>query len=158
MISELVGIPEEHRQTVNVLSDKLAQRGGSEAEQQEAMQAGIDIFMLYLSLVEDRRKHPREDVLSLIIDTEVVDDADGSTRRLEDMEIAARFMELGFAGHETVAKGIPNGLVALTKFRDQREALKADPSLLPTAVEETLRYDPPSHLQGRTTTRDVEMH
>jgi cytochrome P450 len=158
VISELVGIPAEHRQTVNELSDALAHRGGTAAEQEQAMQAGLDLFMLYLGLVEERRSKPREDVLSLIIDTEVVDDADGTTRRLDDLEIAARFMELGFAGHETVAKGIPNGLMALTKFPDQLAALKADPSLLPTAVEETLRYDPPSHLQGRTTKRDVEVH
>ncbi|MEX5637071.1 cytochrome P450 [Parafrankia sp. FMc2] len=73
-------------------------------------------------------------------------------------ETAQRFLEMGAAGHETVAKGIPNGLMALTRFPDQRRALLNDRSLLPKAVEETLRYDAPSQLRGRTTTRDVELH
>jgi cytochrome P450 len=157
VISELIGIPVELRERVHELSDALAKRGeGSDPE--AATQAGVDLVMLLLGLVEDRRAKPRDDVISLIMNTEVTDDADGSTRRLSDLEIAVRFQELAFAGHETVAKGIPNGLLALTKFPDQLRALLADRSLLATAVDETLRYDPPSQLQGRTTTRDVEVH
>jgi cytochrome P450 len=97
-------------------------------------------------------------VISLIIQAEVVDDSDGTTRRLSDEEIAIRFTELGFAGHETVARGIPNGLMALAAFPEQRRLLLDDPNLLSAAAGEILRYDPPSQLQGRTTTRDVTLH
>ena len=91
------------------------------------------------------------------MDTPVEDD-EGNERHLEDWEVAMRFMELGFAGHETVAKLISNGAIALDWYADQRRELVADSSLLKNAVEEMLRWDPPSHLQGRTTTRDVELH
>jgi cytochrome P450 len=67
-------------------------------------------------------------------------------------------MELAFAGHETVAKLIPNGVIALSWYPDQRRELVANPTLIPNAVEEMLRWDPPSHYQGRWTTRDVELH
>jgi cytochrome P450 len=87
----------------------------------------------------------------------VVDD-DGNARSMDDDELANRFLELSFAGHETVAKLIPNGVIALTWYPDQRRELAADLGLMPNAVEEMLRWDPPSHYQGRWTTRDIEMH
>jgi cytochrome P450 len=67
-------------------------------------------------------------------------------------------MEMGFAGHETVAKAIPNGAMAFHQFPEERMRLLNDRSLLPNAVDEILRYDPPSQLQGRTTTVDVTLH
>jgi cytochrome P450 len=59
---------------------------------------------------------------------------------------------------ETTAKLIANGVVALTWFPDQRRELAADPSLIPNAVEEVLRWDPPSHYQGRWVEEDVTLH
>ncbi|MCK9902066.1 cytochrome P450 [Frankia sp. Cpl3] len=156
VISELLGIPEVHRSDVNRWSDQFLARG-PDADMDKVLEAGLNLHALYLSLVEDRRRNPSTDVISLIMKTDVVDD-DGVTHTLTDSEIAQRFLEMGAAGHETVAKGIPNGLMALTRFPDQRRALLNDRSLLPKAVEETLRYDAPSQLQGRTTTRDVELH
>jgi cytochrome P450 len=91
------------------------------------------------------------------MNTEVEDD-NGNVRSLDDNELASRFLELAFAGHETVAKLIPNGVIALSWYPDQRRELVADPGLMANAVEEMLRWDPPSHYQGRWTTRDVEMH
>ena len=67
-------------------------------------------------------------------------------------------LELGFAGHETVAKGIPNGCIAFTNFPDEKARLAADPALSASAADEILRFDPPSQLQGRTTTTDVTLH
>jgi cytochrome P450 len=77
---------------------------------------------------------------------------------MSDEEAAFRFFELGFAGHETVAKGIPNGCLALTAFPDEKARLLADPELYTSAAEEVLRYDAPSQLQGRTTMTDVTLH
>jgi len=82
---------------------------------------------------------------------------DGSERLLNDDELAGRFLELSFAGHETVAKLIPNGVVALSWYPEARRELVADPGLMTNAVEEMLRWDPPSHYQGRATTRDVRV-
>jgi cytochrome P450 len=89
---------------------------------------------------------------------EEVKDEHGGTHHMDDLEIAARFLEMGFAGHETVAKAIPNGAMAFHDFPEERERLRNDRSLLKNAVDEILRYDPPSQLQGRTTTSDVTLH
>jgi cytochrome P450 len=157
VISELVGIPEELRATVHELSDKVLARSSDGEISDEVVTATIGLVVLFLDLVKDRRAHPRDDVITLLIQTEVTDD-DGITRRLSDEEVAVRFQELALAGHETVAKLIPNGLVALTWFPDQRRLLLEDPSLMRRAVDEMLRWDAPSQYQGRTANRDVELH
>ena len=67
-------------------------------------------------------------------------------------------MLLATAGNETVTKLLATALYWLARYPDQRRALAADPSLVPNAVEEFLRFDPPSHYQGRTLTREVKLH
>jgi cytochrome P450 len=156
VISELIGIPEEMREEIHVKSDLVAARG-EDAQQDAAMVAALELYELYLGLVKDRRLHPRDDVITVLIEAEVEDD-EGKTRRMSDEEVAFRFYEMGFAGHETVAKGIPNGLLALTNFPAEKARLLADPSLYAAAAEEILRYDAPSQLQGRTTTKDITLH
>ncbi|ONH24006.1 cytochrome P450 [Pseudofrankia asymbiotica] len=158
VISELLGIPEEYRQTINECSDRMLARGDGVDDEAEFVAANVEILNIYLSLAAERRRNPTDDPISLLISTEVDDDEDGSTRTLPDEEIAFRFLELGTAGHETVAKAIPNGLMALTRFPDQRRLLLSDPALYDRAAGETLRFDAPSQLQGRTATRDVELH
>jgi cytochrome P450 len=124
---------------------------------EDAALASMELAQVFIDLVSDRRRNPGNDVISMLMSTEVTDD-DGNTRSLDDHELANRFLELAFAGHETVAKLIPNGVIALSWYPDQRRELAADLSLMPNAVEEMLRWDPPSHYQGRWSTRDVELH
>ena len=160
VISELIGIPVELRPEVHDLSNRLSLRGDADdpTNAKEYAEAGLGLLQLYLGLVQERHRTPRDDVITQLMEAEVVDESDGTVRKLGDEEVAMRFMELGFAGHETVALLIPSALIGLHRYPDQRRELVADPSLLPNAVEEFLRWDPPSHLQGRTTSRDVELH
>ena len=157
VIGELINLPATYRHEVHELSDKLVARSGSPVPPEEAGQAMVALHSLFLGLVQERRKKPGTDVMSLLMTSEVEDD-DGATRMMSDDELAYRFIELAFAGHETVAKLLANGIVGLAWYPDQRRELIADPSLLTNAVEELLRWDPPSHYQGRWTTRPVELH
>jgi cytochrome P450 len=157
VISELIGIPESVREHIHNLSDRLVARDESGTVTQDAALASLELAQVFVDLVAERRRNPGNDVITTLMNTEVVDD-DGNARSLDDHELANRFLELSFAGHETVAKLIPNGVIALTWYPDQRRELAADPGLMPNAVEEMLRWDPPSHYQGRWTTRDVELH
>jgi cytochrome P450 len=154
VISELIGIPSSAREQVHKLSDRVAVRDASGAMSEDAIGATLELAVLFTDLVRDRRANPGDDVITMLMNTPVEED-DGSQRLLTDDELAGRFLELSFAGHETVAKLIPNGVVALAWFPDARRSLVADPGLMPNAVEEMLRWDPPSHYQGRWTTRDV---
>jgi cytochrome P450 len=149
VISELLGIPAEDRPTVSELSDRLAARG-PESDPEDMAAASGGLLGLYLRLVSERRANPQNDIISMIMNTEVTDDEDGGTRRMEDEEIAFRFLELGFAGHETVAKGIPDGLMAMTRFPDQVALMRADPDLSTRAVEEALRSPGLSGTSRRT--------
>ena len=155
VISELIGIPEELRQNIHYFANMLLVRGDVDpAEIYKAQKASDET---YTELIRMRRARPRDDVITLLINTELEDDQ-GVVRRLTDHELSTRFLELAVAGHETVSKAIPNGAVALQRFPSERKKLLADPSLIPNAVEEILRFDPPSQLQGRMTTRDVALH
>jgi cytochrome P450 len=155
VISELIGIPEAFRQNIHHFANMMLARG--EVDPMEIYRAKLASDETYAELIRYRRANPRDDVITLLMTTELEDDH-GVVRLLTDDELAARFLELAVAGHETVSKAIPNGVVALQSFPSERKKLIDDPSLMPNAVEEILRFDPPSQLQGRTTTRDVELH
>jgi len=157
VISELIGIPESSREHIHDLSDRLTAFDENGTVTEDAALAAMQLAQVFVDLVAERRRNPGNDVITTLMNTEVTDD-DGNTRSLDDHELANRFLELAFAGHETVAKLIPNGVVALSWYPDQRRELAADPGLIPNAVEEMLRWDPPSHYQGRWTTRDVDVH
>lgn len=156
VISELLGIPEEYREEIHVHSTATALRG-DDRNPEDARRAHLRLIEIYLTLVRERRANPGEDVISQLLAGEVEDEA-GVKHRLSDHEVAIRFLEMGLAGHETVAKAIPNGAMALQRFPDQHRLLRENRALLPKASDEMLRYDPPSQLQGRTTTREVELH
>jgi len=153
VISELLGIPGEYRDHVHHLCNGILIRGTAEdaANSMVAMQQATELFM---KLAGERRANPRDDVISMLIADEV-EDENGVKHGLSDLEIAMRFVEMALAGHETVAKAIPNGAMAFQKFPEQRLKLMEDRSLLTQAADEIVRYDPPSQFQGRKTTRDV---
>lgn len=156
VISELIGIPQELRQEIHQLTNKMLYRGDASGLAEVAAHMAT-LNEIYVGLVRDRRANPRNDPITYLAETEVQDD-EGVVRRLTDDEMAFRFAELAAAGHETVAKAIPNGAMAFQRFPSERQKLKENPALLPSVVEEILRFDPPSQLQGRTTTRDVTLH
>jgi cytochrome P450 len=156
VIGELIGIPESYRQQIHQLSDRIKIRDEAGRMSEEGMNASLDLAVLLTELVRERRANPGDDVITMLMNTPV-EEEDGNERMLTDDELAGRFLELAFAGHETVASLIPNGVVALTWFPDARRELVANPGLMANAVEEMLRWDPPSHYQGRWTTRDVRV-
>ena len=160
VISELLGLPMELRETVHELSNRAVARDPDATEEatiENIMAALGEMSALFLDLVVDRRRNPREDAISMLVNAEVTDD-DGMVQHLSDEGIAAQFQLLISAGHETVMKLIGNGAVALWWYPDQRTELVRDPSLIPGAVEEMLRWDNPAPLEGRWCTREVELH
>jgi len=157
VIGELLGIPESQRQEVHHLADRMFTRADGVNISEDAASAQLELGMLLYGIVAERRRHLGDDVISLLIRAEVTDD-DGNGWYLTDEELATRVLELAFAGHETVARLVANGIVALAWYPGQRAELVADRSLLPDAVEEMLRWDAPSHYQGRWTSTDVALH
>ena len=108
-------------------------------------------------LVEQRRREPADDLISLLLEIEV-EMPDGSTRALDGGEVGSFFFLLQNAGSETTARLLGWTAVLLARHPDQRAKLVNDPQLIPGAVEELLRYEAPSPIQARLVTRDVELY
>jgi cytochrome P450 len=158
VIATLLGAPVEDNHRLKVLSDRLLHReDGSTAVPQDAAAAGAELYVYFNELVASRRRTPADDLTTALTQAEVVG-SDGEAERLTDDEIVAFCLLLGVAGNETTAKLIATGLVALDTFPDERARLLENPTLWPAAVEELLRFDPPSHYQGRVTMRPLVLH
>jgi cytochrome P450 len=160
VIAEMLGLPPETRADLRRTSDRILDR--SEADElgnttDDSQLAMIEMMTLLTEIVDDTSKHLGDDIASILLSARVTDD-DGNEVALTHAQVASRLLEMTIAGHETTAKLIANGVVALTWYPDQRAELAADPSLIPNAVEEMLRWDPPSHYQGRWVERDVTLH
>jgi cytochrome P450 len=160
VIAEMLGLPPETRADLRRTSDRILDR--SEADElgnttDDSQLAMIEMMTLLTEIVDDTSKHLGDDIASILLSARVTDD-DCNEVALTHAQVASRLLEMTIAGHETTAKLIANGVVALTWYPDQRAELAADPSLIPNAVEEMLRWDPPSHYQGRWVERDVTLH
>lgn len=158
VISALLGVPEEDREQIREWTDALLHRDegetGSKGMQSDASEKIWGYFGRY---VEERRSNPRDDMISDLMQAEIAL-PDGSKRKLENVELLAFIGLLSGAGNETVARFLGWTVTLLARHPAERAKLVADPSLIPGAVEEILRYEAPSPVQGRRTLREVEMH
>ncbi|MBO0780180.1 MAG: cytochrome P450 [Ktedonobacteraceae bacterium] len=147
VIAELLGVPSEDWN----IFQKWARIGdteslmGSERSMQEEMS---DYFS---QLLAERRRSPREDLISALSIAEV----DGE--RLSEQELVSFCTLLLAAGQETTKNLIANFIVCVTDHPELLERLRQEPDLMPTAIEEVLRYLPPVWLLFRMTTTDVEL-
>jgi cytochrome P450 len=158
VISTMLGIPESDRDMVRGWSNDILHRDpGDPKPTARTFKAMGEIMAYFTEAVEDRRRRPRDDMMTALTRAEIRGD-DGSRERLTDDEIRGFFNLLATAGNETVTKLLATALYWLARFPDQRKLLLGDPSAIPGAVEETLRFDPPSQYQGRTLTRETTLH
>ncbi|MGY1617439.1 cytochrome P450 [Geodermatophilus sp. SYSU D00691] len=115
--------------------------------------AGMPDLYLYAGLLaEQKRRSPGDDVMSILLAER---DDDGG--RVSDAEFENMFWLFAVAGNETLRNGLPGGLIALLQHPGQLAAVRADPSLLPSAVDEMLRWWTPVMVFRRTATADVAL-
>jgi cytochrome P450 len=158
VIAALLGAPAEDNLHLKDLSDRLLHReDGSMTMPADGIAAGAELWVYFSDLIARRRVNPADDLVSALIQAEVSTE-DGGSERLTEEEMVNFCLLLGVAGNETTAKLIATGVVTLDEFPDERGRLSADPGMWPKAVEELLRFDPPSHYQGRVTTEAIERH
>lgn len=153
VIADLMGIPQDDRHKVFDWSNRLI--GFDDPEFQTSFEDGTiaaqELWMYANGLAELRKKDPGEDLVSLLVQGEI----DGE--HLTEMEFDAFFLMMAVAGNETTRNAISGGMLALMENPGERDRLIADPSLLPSAVEEMLRWVTPVIHFRRTATRDVEL-
>ena len=158
IISRMLGVPAPDRQQIRLWLDaSLHREPGQAGPTPEGEAAGIASGTYFYELAQEKRRNPGDDMLSRLTQTEV-DRGDGQTTTLDDVEIAGFAGLLGGAGAETVTKLVGNAVVLFARHPDQWAQVLADPQVIPPAVEEILRYLPPSQYQGRFSVRDSEWH
>lgn len=152
VISTLLGIPPEDRDTVRSWSNDLLHRDpGNPMPTKQGLASMVHLGDYFKEAIAERRKRPRDDIMTLLMQAEVMEDGEAHT--LTDHELTSFFNLLATAGNETVTKFLATAYHLLATHPEQRKLLVDDPSLCRGAVEETLRYDPPSQYQGRVLTR-----
>ncbi len=158
VISRMLGIPTEGRQQVRLWLDEALTRDIGQTDVSEANTAAMAAMGTYFyELAGEKRAHPGDDMLSRLTQLTTTDD-DGKEIGLDDVAIAGFGTLIGGAGAETVTKLIGNAVVEFARHPEQWQIVHDDPSTIPGAFEELLRYQPPSQFQGRMTTRNVELH
>lgn len=157
VISEMLGVPPEDGTVFREWSRELARGLDPEptippdvvAKRIKAATAFRDYFS---RLIEERRRNPKEDLLSALIAAEEQGD------KLTKDELLSTLILLLIAGHETTVNLIGNGVLSLLRNPAEFDRLKDDPSLARPAVEETLRYDPPVLFTGRVAMEDIPLN
>src|SRR3989454_6379238 len=154
VIAEMIGIPLADRHLIFKWSNDMIgfddpEYGGASSEVGKI--ASMQMYMYANELAVERKKTPRDDLVSVLMAAEV----DGE--KLTEVEFDSFFLLLAVAGNETTRNLISGGMLALMQHPDERRRLLADPSLMPTAVEEMLRWVSPVMYFRRTATRDTEL-
>ena len=153
VICTMLGIPSVDQEQMGRWTEALSAASGMPTEESRvAGDAAMAAFNAYVvEQVETRRANPRDDLLTALIDAEEVGD------RLDRDELVAMVVQLMFAGHETSRNLIGNLVFRLLEHPEAMAALRADPALAPSAVEESLRYDPPITFTSRIAQEDLEL-
>jgi hypothetical protein len=154
VICDMLGIPEADRaqflETSNRAGRVIDPTPLSRAEMDEANANFEGLHDYFNTLIAARRAAPEEDLVTVLV---TATDEDG---KLTDEELIANIILLFGAGHETTVNLISNGLLALHLHPEELEKLKRDPSLMPNAVEELLRYDSSVQMTTRVANEDLE--
>lgn len=154
VIAELLGVPPQDHTQFKVWSDARARALEPTMKPREraaAIAAGQALDTYFLGIINARRKEPRHDLISALV---AVEEA-GET--LSERELLVMLRLLLVAGNETTTNLIGNGMLALLRHPEQLQMLRHNPSLMPTAVAELLRYDAPVQVDGRTTLEEIEI-
>jgi len=158
VISALFGVPPDEREEVRHYIDQTFYiEPGVGMVNDVSLASQIWLYDYFGKLLERRREHPIDDMMSDLAYAEITDD-DGAVRRLTEEQAILFANLLVSAGTETVARLLGFASVVLSEHPDQRAELAADATLIPGAIEELLRYEAPSPVQGRWTMRDVQLH
>lgn len=155
VIGELLGLPAELFERCVTLSDDIALWLGDPRRSanlaRAAQRAVLELAGYFAETIDRRRGVSKGDLLDLLID------AAGGSEGMSEQELHAQCVMLLFAGHETTRNLIGNGMYTLLKHPAAYEELRSDPSLVPAAIEELLRYESPVQAFGRCTKESIEI-
>ncbi len=150
VIARMLGFPEQDWQYYRKLSETMLEAAANDDSQVNAEQA-LQLFSYLFEALMDRRDNPRDDMLTRIVQLEF----DG--RPLTEDELLGITFLVAVAGHETTVGAIGALLLRLAEHPEARAAIEADPELAFSAIEESMRLEPPIQYFSRTVTQDTEI-
>ena len=153
VIAEVMGVPVEDRAKVFEWSNRLVGFEDPEynTSKEGAQEASMELYAYANRLAEERRAEHRDDLVSVLLEAEV------GGEKLTELEFDLFFLLLAVAGNETTRNAISHGMLAFFEHPDQWQRLLADPSMMPTAIEEILRWASPVMHFRRTCMKDTEI-
>ena len=155
VIGMLLGVPEEDQEAVRDFANaQMRTEAGKPMETSIDNIASPEFFGQY---IDWRAEHPSGDIMTELLNAEFTDET-GTVRRLTRDELLTYVSVVSGAGNETTTRLIGWAGKVLAEHPDQRRALVEDRSLIPAAIEELLRYEPPAPHVARYVTRDVEYY
>jgi cytochrome P450 len=154
VIGMLVGVPKEDQASLLETFQKNMHETSDDPEHQ-ALEGILDAAKWFNEYLDWREKNPADDVMTQLLNHEFEDES-GTTRTLGREEIVTYLTLITSAGSDTTATAISWAGSILSDHPDQRRELVADPSLIPGAVEEVLRFESPAYQNARWATKDVE--
>ncbi|OBA64851.1 cytochrome [Mycobacterium sp. 1100029.7] len=155
VIGMLLGVPEEFQEAARDRANaNLRTEAGKPMDTSAEHMMQGDFFGQF---IDWRVEHPSDDIMTELLNVEFTDET-GTVRRLRRDELLTYISVVSGAGNETTTRLIGWTGKVLAEHPEQRRALVADPSLIPAAIEELLRYEPPAPHVARYVTRDVEYY
>jgi cytochrome P450 len=155
VIGMLLGIPETDQAAIRDKTDANLRTEAGEA--MNVRGEGFVTGAMFAEYIEWRAEHPSDDIMTDLLNAEFEDET-GTRRRLSRQEVLTYVDVVAGAGNETTTRLIGWAAKLLAEHPDQRRRLVEDRSLVPNAVEEILRYEPPAPHVGRCTSTDVELY
>ena len=154
VISMLLGIPEDDQEMVR---DRVNAQLRTEAGKPMEHKHGLSVGEQFEAYIDWRAEHPSDDIMTELLNVEFVDET-GTTRRLTRQEILVYLNVVAGAGNETTTRLIGWAGKVLAEHPDQRRELVDNPALIPQAIEELLRFEPPAPHMARYVARDVSLY
>ncbi len=156
VIGMLLGLPEKDHLALRETFHRSQNEGTADPDR-DALGGIAEAFLWFNEYLEFREEHPQDDLMTELLNLDFEDET-GVTRRLRREELMTFLTLITGAGSDTTATAIGWVGLLLSDHPDQRRALVEDPALIPNAVEEVLRFEPPSYHIARTTALEVELH
>lgn len=151
VIGMLLGVPEEYQEAAR---DRTNDQMRTEAGKPMDASAAMDTGEFFAEFIEWRAEHPSDDIMTDLLNVEFTDEK-GVTRKLTREELLTYIAVVSGAGNETTTRLIGWAGKVLAEHPDQRRELVENPALIPAAIEELLRFEPPAPHVARYVTRDI---
>ncbi|WP_413467680.1 cytochrome P450 [Mycobacterium sp. RTGN3] len=155
VISSLLGIPEDDQEMIRDYGNATLRTEAGKP--MDAAAEGMLTGGIFEAYIEWRAGHPSDDIMTELLNVEFVDET-GTVRQLRREEILVYLNVVAGAGNETTTRLIGWAAKVLAEHPDQRRELVENPALIPKAIEEILRYEPPAPHVSRYVTRDIDLY